>query len=111
MTLTQGQVRSLALGLPEAEERPHFDRPSFRVRGKIFATLAADGDSVVLKLALPVQESASQSWPDGVILPKHWSRHGWTQLKLAAIPAAEMSDLVRHAWRQVAPKTLIERPA
>jgi hypothetical protein len=107
--MTQGEVRTLALGLPEAEEKPHFDRASFRVRGKIFATLSGDGDSVVLKLALPVQESALQSWPEAVILPKHWSRHGWTQLQLAAIPAAEMSDLVRHAWRQVVPKALIER--
>jgi hypothetical protein len=36
MTLTQ--VRKLALALPEAEEVPHFDRTSFRVRGKIFLT-------------------------------------------------------------------------
>ncbi len=109
--MTQDEIRALALGLPEAQELPHFDRPSFRVRGKIFATLPGDGESTVLKLALPVQESAAQSWPGGVTLPKHWSRHGWTQLNLAAIPDAELVDLVRHAWRQVTPKALIERPA
>src|SRR5690349_7953723 len=33
------QVRKLALALPEAVEQDHFGRPSFRVRGRIFATL------------------------------------------------------------------------
>ena len=33
------QARSLALGLPETIEQDHHGRPSFRVAGKIFATL------------------------------------------------------------------------
>jgi len=33
------QVRQLALALPEAVEQDHHGRPSFRVAGRIFATL------------------------------------------------------------------------
>jgi hypothetical protein len=33
------EARSLALVLPEAIEQDHHGRPSFRVGGKIFATL------------------------------------------------------------------------
>jgi len=33
------QVRQFALAMPEASEAPHFDMTSFRVRGKIFATM------------------------------------------------------------------------
>ena len=33
------QARRLALALPEAVEQDHHGRPSFRVAGKIFATL------------------------------------------------------------------------
>ena len=36
-------VRRLALALPEATEEPHFHLASFRVKGKIFATVAPDG--------------------------------------------------------------------
>ena len=32
-------VREIALALPDAIEQDHHGRPSFRVRGKIFATL------------------------------------------------------------------------
>ena len=37
------EVRRLALALPEATEEPHFHLASFRVKGKIFATVAPDG--------------------------------------------------------------------
>lgn len=36
-------VRRFALSLPETTEEPHFDMASFRVRGRIFATVPADG--------------------------------------------------------------------
>ena len=37
------EARAIALSLPEAVEQDHHGRPSFRVRGKIFATLRDDG--------------------------------------------------------------------
>jgi hypothetical protein len=35
-------ARRFALSLPEATEEPHFDKASFRVCGKIFATVPPD---------------------------------------------------------------------
>ena len=39
MALSADEARRLALSLPEAVERDHHGRPSFRVADKIFATL------------------------------------------------------------------------
>jgi len=36
------QARRFALSLPGASEEPHFDMASFRVKGKIFATVPPD---------------------------------------------------------------------
>jgi hypothetical protein len=41
--VTPGDVRRLALALPGAEERDHHGFPSFRVGGRIFATLPDAG--------------------------------------------------------------------
>jgi len=41
--VSPAEARSLALSLPEAVELDHHGRPSFRVGGKIFATLWNDG--------------------------------------------------------------------
>jgi hypothetical protein len=36
-------ARRFALSLPETTEEPHFEKSSFRVRGKIFATVPPGG--------------------------------------------------------------------
>jgi hypothetical protein len=33
---------------------------------------------------------------------------GWTQVAISRMEAAKLADLVRLAWRQVAPKSLIK---
>lgn len=111
LPMTVDDIRALALSLPLAEEQPHFDRASFRVKGKIFATLPADGERVVLKLPPMVKDSLRQSDPEAVIpLPGAWDRGGWTQIAIGSIESGLLSDLIRLAWRQVAPRKLLGEP-
>ena len=106
---TADAVRALAMALPEVEESPHFESASFRVRGKILATLGAE--TLTLKLPLLVQEALCQSDPNAVQLPAHWAKHGWTTLSLQGFDAGRLADLLSLAWRQVAPKALLKRGA
>ncbi len=49
MAVSADEARALALSLPDAVEQDHHGRPSFRVGGKIFATLwEADRINVML---------------------------------------------------------------
>ncbi len=109
--MNQSDVRALALSLPEAEEHPHFDRPSFRVRGKIFVTLPPAPDDgprlVVLKLPVLVKESLQQTDAGAIVSLGAWDRGGWTQLDIGRMDDDKMADLIRLAWRQVAPKKLL----
>jgi hypothetical protein len=106
--MTQDDVRALALSLPEAVEEPHFDRASFRVRGKIFATLPPGGELVVLRLPELVKESLRQSDPQAYVpLPGAWEKGRSTQLAIARMDAEKLIELVRLAWRGVAPKRLV----
>ena len=106
--MTADEIRALALSLPEAVEQPHFEKASFRVRGKIFATLAPGGETLVLKLLPEIKEALRQSDPDAIIpLPGAWDRGGWTQIAIRSMEADKLADLVRLAWRQVAPKMLL----
>jgi len=108
--MTHDDIRALALSLPEAEEHPHFDRASFRVRGKIFSTLppSKDGrDLVVLKLPPLVKESLQETDADAIVSLGGWDKGGWTQLDIGRMDDARLADLIRLAWRVVAPKKLI----
>ena len=101
-------VRTIALSMPEAVEQPHFDRASFRVRGKIFATLPPGGELVVLRLPDLVKESLMESDTGAIVpLPGGWDRGGWTQIAIGRMDGQKLDDLVRLAWRGVAPKKLL----
>lgn len=108
--MTPADIRILALSLPEAEEHPHFDRPSFRVRGKIFATLPPVGDDgvskVVLKLPVLVKESLQETEAGAIVSLGGWDKGGWTQLDIGRMDGDKLADLIRLAWRQAAPKRL-----
>ena len=106
MAVTPDQARLLALSLREAAEQDHHGRPSFRVGGKIFATL---WDNVRMNVMLDEDGilTAVDQAPD-CCEPIWWGR------RLAAVgvnlPRADQSylrELLVDAWERKAPQTLL----
>jgi hypothetical protein len=101
-------VRELPLALPEAEEQDHRGHPSFRVRGKIFATLWDDEGRAVLKLAPAEQAVLTAREPQAFSpIPGGWGEQGWTNVQLDQVGRDEFQRALKTAWRQVAPKRLM----
>lgn len=48
------QARTFALSLPDSNEEPHFHYSSFRVRGRIFATVPPEG--TILHIFVPEED-------------------------------------------------------
>jgi hypothetical protein len=104
--MTPDALRRLALALPEAHEAPHFERTSFRVGKKIFATMTADGREAMVKLASPDDvEGLLASQPSVFFSYGTWTtRNGALGVRLAKVRPALMRELVTVAWRSIAPK-------
>src|SRR5271170_7984833 len=106
--MTANEFRRLALDLPESVEAEHMNHPDFRVRGKIFATLAYPNKSFgMVKLALPDQLQFTQS--DAVAftpVPVFWGKHGSTHVHLKAAKKQITEQALLAAWRHAAPKDL-----
>jgi hypothetical protein len=98
-------LRRIALSLPEAYEQDHFGGPSFRVAKKIFATCSLEKNRATLKLGHDQQMILFEVRPD-TFSPAVWGALTWTYVELGRISDDELGDLVRSAWRQVAPKAL-----
>ena len=98
--------RSFALSLPEAVELPHFERASFRVRKRIFATLRASDGMAVLKLPREEQAALVAMHPE-IYAVTPWGHQGWTSVDLDRADPAELRELLVEAWRGVAPKRLV----
>lgn len=103
--ITPDEARSIALALPEAAEQDHHGRPSFRVGGKIFATL---WDECHINVMLD---------PDGVLTAAQADpeacREFWWGRRLAAVSvdlgqaeAELVRGLLEDAWERKAPRRL-----
>ena len=72
------ELRALALALPEAEERETWGHPTFRVRDKMFLTLAADGAAGTVKATLEDQSELVARTPRRGRCPPTWdATAGW----------------------------------
>jgi hypothetical protein len=105
--VTVAQARTIALSMPLAEEREHMSHPDFRIGGKIFATLLPDKSRAVVKLSAADQSALVQMDPEAFSL-NAWSHQGFTSVDLKRVGAARLRSVVEAAWRNVAPKKLLQ---
>ena len=108
--MTPNEFRKLALGFPEAVEASHMDHPDFRVRGKIFATLGPGEKWGMLKLNPDQQASVIEADPNGFEpVSGGWGRGGATRVLLAKAKKSIVREAMTAAWRNTAPKKLVDR--
>jgi hypothetical protein len=99
------RVRAVALSLPEAAEQDHHGRPSFRVAGKIFATLW-DETHLNVMLDPPGILTVVQSRPEACA-ERYWGqRLAAVAVDLAAADEALVAELLADAWEHKAPARL-----
>jgi len=106
--MTAARFRELALAHPEAIEGAHMGHPDFRAGGKIFATLTADGERGMVKLAPDAQAAYVRRAPR-VFTPANgaWGRQGCTMVLLRAAREPIVQEALDAAWRNTAPQRLV----
>jgi hypothetical protein len=108
--ITPSQAAALALALPEAVQADHHGRPSFRVTGKIFATLP-DPTHMNVMLDEPGIRTAVQARPDACAERWWGKRLAAVQVDLERSDAALLTELLTDAWEGKAPARLTGPPA
>jgi hypothetical protein len=103
--VTVDVVRSFALTLPRTTEAVVRGRLKFRVGRIVY--VAFSHDETVMGFAFPKdwRDTLVSSEPDKFLLPSRGDlRYSWVCVRLAAIDAGEMRELVLDAWAMVVPK-------
>jgi hypothetical protein len=103
--VTIDEVRALAMTLPRTTEALVRGRVKFRVGRIVY--LAFSHDETLMGFGFPKEwrEALVESEPDKFILPRESDlRYNWAVVRLAAIDAEEMRELVIDAWAMVVPK-------
>ena len=104
--MTVQQIRKLALACPETVEKEHWGNPSFRVGGRIFATVPDEGHLNVMIDPFDV-EGALRAEPDSCE-ELWWGKElRGVRVSLAGADPTIVEALLRAAWRRKAPKRLM----
>ena len=105
--VTIDDVRSLAITLPRTTEAFVRGRVKFRVGRIVY--LAFSRDETLLGFGFPKEwrDALVETEPHKFMLPRESDlRYNWAVVRLAAIDAAEMRELVIDAWAMVVPKSV-----
>jgi len=99
------QTRKLALALPEATEQDHHGMASFRVRGKIFATVPDDSHLRVMVDEIEIRAAVAQN--PGICQEFYWGKRlACVVVDLRPATPALLKELLTEAWLRKAPKAL-----
>lgn len=105
--VNRSSFRTLALSFPETNEEPHFEKTSYRVKRKIFATLDPKTDMACLKLSA-IDQVVFTSVDSTIIYPvaNAWGKQGWTLFELKKVKKDILTHALLCAYGEVAPKKL-----
>jgi hypothetical protein len=110
--VTIDEVRAFATTLPRSSEALVRGRVKFRIGRIVYLSFSRDG--AVMGFAFPKdwRDALVESEPEKFSLPGQSDlRYHWVHVRLSAIDADEMRDLVEDAWAFTVPKRLAEEYA
>jgi len=112
MPATVADVQQLARTLPRSSEAYVRGRLKFRVGRIVFLAFSKDGSTMGFGFPKDWRAALVEAEPDKFSLPSESDmRYHWVHVRLDAIDAEEMRDLVENAWAMCAPKFLVEEYA
>ena len=97
--------RKTALSFENAAEEPHFEKTSFRVNKKIFATFDEKNNRAVLKLN-EIDQSVFCASGEMIFypIPNKWGKQGWTIVELSKVRPEMLKDALSLSYQNVTAK-------
>ncbi|MEU1530001.1 MmcQ/YjbR family DNA-binding protein [Streptomyces fagopyri] len=102
-------VRRIALSLPDTTEKTAWSMPTFRVAGKMFATLPEEETSIAVRCPKEERDELALAEPRKFWIADHEAGFAWVRVRLAALEDDdELRDILADSWRQAAPPRLLD---
>ncbi|MDI3385489.1 MmcQ/YjbR family DNA-binding protein [Streptomyces sp. B-S-A8] len=109
-SLTSDDVRAAALALPQTTEKIAWSMPTFRVAGKMFATLPEDETSIAVRCPKEERDELVLAEPGKFWIAGHEAQFAWVRARIDRLEDLdELRDILADSWRQAAPAQLIEQ--
>jgi hypothetical protein len=110
--VTTDEIRAIASTLPRSSEALVRGRVKFRIGRIVYLSLSRDGETMGFAFPKQLREALVESEPEKFSLPSQGDlRYHWVHVRLAAIDATELRELVEDAWAFCVPKRVAEEYA
>lgn len=110
--VTVEEVRAFASTLPRSNEGLVRGRVKFRIGRIVYLSLSRDGSTMGFAFPKEWRDALVASEPEKFSLPGDADlRYHWVHVRLAALDADEMHELVEDAWAFCVPKRVAEEYA
>ena len=106
--VTADDARRLLLALPGVEEGPCYGTPGWRVKKRFLARLKEDGETLVVKVGDEERDILLAADPEVFFLTPHYFGYPTVLIRLPRISKQLLGEVLRRAWRRIAPKKLVE---
>jgi hypothetical protein len=101
------RVREIALAFPGVEEGKSYGTPGFRVKGKSFARLWEDGETLVLRCEIAERELLVEADPEVFFLTDHYRDWPYVLVRIARASRDVLAEALENSWRRAAPPKLV----
>ena len=102
-------VRRICLSLPDTTEKIAWSMPTFRVAGKMFATMPEEETSIAVRCPKEERDELVLAEPGKFWIADHEAGFAWVRVRLASLEDSdELRDILADSWRQAAPTRLLE---
>lgn len=101
------RVREIARELPGVEEGTSYGTPGFRVKGKFFARMREDGESLVVRCELAERELLLDAAPDVFHITDHYRDWPYVLVRVSKASRSVLEEALENAWRRAAPAKLV----
>ena len=110
--VTVEEIRAVASTLPRTNEGLVRGQVKFRIGRIVYLAISRDGSTMGFAFPKEWRSALVESEPEKFSLPsEHDMRYHWAHVRLDAIGAQEMRELVEEAWAFCVPKRVADEYA
>ena len=110
--MTVDEIRAVAQALPRSSEGFVRGQVKFRIGRIVYLAISRDSSTMGFAFPKEWRDALVESEPEKFSLPsEHDMRYHWAHVRLDAIDAGEMRELVEEAWAFCVPKRVVDEYA
>lgn len=105
--MTFDDVKQIGEQLPGVVEDTHYGTRALKVKGQMFVRLKEDGETLVVRCDIVSRDMMLNAEPKLFYITDHYKNFPAILLRLKAVKAKRLREIVEDAWRFRAPKKLV----